>query len=974
MQLHHLPTNPIKLHTQTRLTASLVGLLLVSTVYSQKPAEMAFIANAGQYKDFTAGSEKEIYALFTLEHVDLWITSTGIDLFIPEDTSSLHYSEILQHLAITPQNASIVSGNILFTNAVNGICQYYTNGVEQPILAGNFTSIIVRNIYPGINWIIKATPQGLKYAFEVCPGADPGLIALDYVIPNNMQVNTNGDILIETAIGNFIEPAPYCFTNTSTQIASKYIISEIDQYHFTVTYDIAAYNHKDTLTIDPALWWCTYYGGSQNEEFTHITSDINGNLIAVGVAESTNFPTYDAGTFYQPTNHGNEDAVIVKFSATGERLWSTYYGGTDEDFAYGVTTDASGNIFVTGETVSPNFPVYNAGTYFQAALNGDEDVFILKFNSSGTRLWATFYGGDNKEGGYAIAADGSGNIFVTGYTKSTNFPKLNAGTYYQATMGGVQDAFLLKFNNTGTRIWASFYGGNAFDEGNALAIDSDDELFVTGTTKSTNFPVYDAGTFYQGTMSGDTDAYVIKFSNTGTRLWASYFGGTDADYGQSVICDQLDQVYFGGYTRSLGIYTYTPDLDRYWQAANAGGTDVYLFEVSNAGDCLWSTFYGGTGNEYMDTRDGLAVNGCNDLYVTQTSWSTDMPVYDAGCSSYYDATNDGEGDIFLTRFSDAQVITWATYYGYENEDILSCVEASAFEGNTLFLTGVYHEYDPGEAVPLMNPGGSTYYDGTHNGDDEPFIAKFNPVPLNLDLTYSNLCYCLDSATVTPSCGVAPYTYLWTDGQTDSIATGLCAGYWEVEVTDADCNSEIVSFVIDCILPMEIVSFTGYNAAGINTLNWEVPDIHQCSYYVLSRLESTGITPVYSTGETSETLFTITDAQYADSVMYYVLTGYDQSNGALFNQTISIVPSAEHKELTITYPEYEKAAVHYYARTSAEIQVCVMDMSGRKVMCLPWVLQPGENTLYFEHPYLPKGTYIVSVAGTILHASTLFYHQ
>ncbi len=974
MQENSLISNPCKLHTFRRFGLSFISIWVSVLGYAQVAQPSGFIPNVGQFSVTSDASDKQIHALYSVENAQIWITGSGIELFYPADAGFEQSAGKLDHISVSPLHASILSKNIHYSSPVNGKSYYYRAGSDLPIVNQNYQSIQIDQIYPGINWIIETDQKGVKFSFEVAPGVNPNCIQLNYTAPGGIHLQQDGSLLIPTAQGDVIEPKPYCYTSSNQYVESAYQIIESNQNNVTIGYELQPYNDQDTLIIDPALWWCTFYGGSQNEEFTHITSDLNGNVIAVGFAESTNFPTYNAGTYYQPGNSGNEDAVIVKFSPTGVRLWSTYYGGDDEDFAFGVTTDASGNIFVTGETVSPNFPVYNAGTFYQGTLNGDEDVFILKFNSSGTRLWATYYGGDNKEGGHAIVADATGNIFVTGYTKSSNFPKLNAGTFYQATLGGVQDAFMLKFNNSGTRIWASYYGGNAFDEGNALAVDSDNELFVTGTTKSTNFPVFDAGTFYQGTMAGDTDAYAIKFTNTGTRLWATYLGGTDADYGQSVICNQTDDVFFSGYSRSTDLYTYTPDFDRYYQSANAGGTDIFLFEATNSGDCAWSTFFGGSANEYMDSRDALAVDACNNLYLTQTSWSADLPVYDAGCTSYYDATNAGEGDIFLTRFTTSFVISWATYYGFENEDILSCLESSAFEQNTLFLTGVYHEYDPGEAVPLANPGGSTYYDGSHNGDDEPFIAKFNPVPLNLDLTYSNLCYCLDSATVTPSCGVAPYSYLWTDGQTDSIATDLCAGYWEVIVSDADCNVDTLGFIIDCILPLEILEFTGSNANGINTLIWEVPEIHQCSNYVLSRIEPTAIIPIYQSEASTQTLYTVTDQQYADTVMYYMLTGYDLSGIVLFNQTLALEPMTQANSLTITYPEYEKAALHLNSRSSEEIQVVICDMTGKQVMSTKWSLDAGANTLYFEHPYLPKGNFIVSVNGRFTHASTFFHHQ
>lgn len=981
-----VPTLKITLSRLHTLIICLLSAVLPLNLWAQAdPAAlsvsggMAFIPNQGQLTDFNGDPVPHVLAAIASENMQVFVTTKGLTFmqygaaYISTENGKKQrdWQRIDMHL----DGAHIMAENLEVDDIRAEAYQYYIYPQDEPITIHPCGRILISDIYPGIDWELVVQGGQFKYNFIVHPYADPEYIRIHYATPLPLGLQENGDIRIQAHQGDIIESAPYSYCGTTRTFVESHLVS-VARSDMGEIFSIAVGDHDASmeLVIDPALWWCTYYGGVFNEAFTHVDADQDGNIIAVGWTESANFPTLNAGTYYQGTKSVNEDAVIVKFSATGERLWATFYGGNAEDFAYGVSADNAGNIFVTGETVSPNFPVLNAGTYFQAGLNGDEDVFILKFNAAGTRQWATFYGGDNKEGGHSIIADPSGNIFVTGYTKSSNFPKLNAGTYYQASMAGVQDAFMLKFSNTGSRLWATYYGGNAFDEGNALAADSDGEIFMTGTTKSTTLPVYDAGTYYQATMVGDTDAYVIKFSNTGSRLWASYFGGTDAEYGMSVVCDQYDNVIFGGYTRSLALLTHVPDLSWYWQIMNAGGTDMYIFETDNVGNSIWTTFFGGTGDEKMDTWDALDINGCNDLYISGTSFSSDLPLYDAGCTSYYDGTNAGEGDIWLTRFTDAGQITWSTLFGFENQDISSCLAASPLDGSSLFMTGVYHEYDPGEAVPLLNPGGTTYYDGSHNGDDECFIAKFIAVPLTLDLTYSNLCYCLDSATVTPSCGVAPYTYLWTDGQTDSLATGLCAGLWDVVVTDADCNMDTVSFVIDCILPIELLNFNGITQDQRNELNWEITDAPVSNTFELTRTQQGEEVMVATLLVGSNTYYSYSDAIFSSGTMYYTLKGISENGAVQFAETIALEQSNKHHPLLITYPEYERAALHVDVQHSEDTEVHIIDLQGHIVLSMEWSIQEGSNTMYFEHPYIPKGYYIVDVTGDTLHEQVGFYHQ
>jgi len=205
-----------------------------------------------------------------------------------------------------------------------------------------------------------------------------------------------------------------------------------------------------------------------------------------------------------------------------------------------------------GYTNSTDFPVYNPGdsAYYQGSNAGYSDAFILKFNSNGVRLWATYYGGSSWDYAYSVATDPQGNVYVVGVTYSTNFPVYNpgGGAYFQGSNGGGYDAFILKFNSSGERLWATYYGGNDWDEAYSVVTDPQGNVYVVGDTRSTDFTVYNpgGGAYFQGSNAGYTDAFILKFNSSGERLWATYYGGNYPDEAYFVATDPQGNVYVVG--------------------------------------------------------------------------------------------------------------------------------------------------------------------------------------------------------------------------------------------------------------------------------------------------------------------------------------------------------------------------------------------------------------------------------------------
>jgi hypothetical protein len=300
-----------------------------------------------------------------------------------------------------------------------------------------------------------------------------------------------------------------------------------------------------------SLVYSTYLGGAGDDYGYGIAIDGSGNAFVTGYTSSTNFPTLNP--FQATFQGGYVDAFVTKLSSSGNALiYSTYLGGTGDDYGNGIAVDGSGCAFVTGYTGSSNFPTLNP--YQETFQGGYRDVFVTMLSNAGNYLiYSTYLGGGLFESGYGIAVDGSGNAYVTGYTESSDFPTLNP---YQTDQGS-WDAFVTKLSSSGNSlIYSTYLGGSGSDDGYGIAVDSNGNAYVAGSTWSSDFPTMNP---YQGTYQGGLDAFVTKLSNSGASLfYSTYFGGVSNDVGRSIAVDGSGSAYVTGHTWSSNFPTLNP--------------------------------------------------------------------------------------------------------------------------------------------------------------------------------------------------------------------------------------------------------------------------------------------------------------------------------------------------------------------------------------------------------------------------------
>jgi hypothetical protein len=404
--------------------------------------------------------------------------------------------------------------------------------------------------------------------------------------------------------------------------------------------------------------YSTYLGGAGADAGNGIAIDGSGNAYVTGSTTSLDFPT-TTGAFQTAPPRGG-DAFVAKLNAAGSALvYSTFLGGAGADAGNSIAVDAAGDAFVTGSTVSPNFPT--TGGALQTAAPGGGDAFVTKLNAAGSAaLYSTYLGGSGADVGTSLTLDAAGNAYVTGSTASTDFPT-TAGVVQPLAVGST-NAFVTKLNAAGSAaVYSTYLGGLGTNVGNGIALDAANEAFVTGTTTSLTFPVT-VGAF-QIAEAGGTDAFVTKLNATATALgYSTYLGGAGDDAGAGIKVDASGNAFVTGSTASANF----PTANNPVQANFGGTTDAFVTKLNAAGGALvYSTYLGGGG---ADMGNSLALDGGGDAYVAGTTDSTNLPLANPLQNAIAGGT-----DLLLARLSEVGPLTYTAPAGAAHVMTLSLV-------------------------------------------------------------------------------------------------------------------------------------------------------------------------------------------------------------------------------------------------------------------------------------------------------------
>lgn len=286
--------------------------------------------------------------------------------------------------------------------------------------------------------------------------------------------------------------------------------------------------------------WATYYGGAQHEVGRNCAVDAANNVYLTGGTKSSS--AIAMGGHQNSHGGGNYDAFLVKFAPDGTRLWGTYYGGSVDDQGNSCVADGT-DVYLTGFAGPGDIA---SGGQQNTYGGGDRDGFLVKFNSAGTRLWGTYYGGSEEEEGMDVAVDPSGDVILSGYTTSTS-GIATAGAHQETYGGGARDAMLIKFNSSGVRQWATYFGGDENDLNWTCAVDASGGIAIGGITESTSAIALNG---FQMTIGGNEDIFLAYFDPNGTQVWGTYYGGNNDDDAYGSAFDASGNCYISGTTRS----------------------------------------------------------------------------------------------------------------------------------------------------------------------------------------------------------------------------------------------------------------------------------------------------------------------------------------------------------------------------------------------------------------------------------------
>ena len=614
-----------------------------------------------------------------------------------------------------------------------------------------YDKIRYKNVYPGIDLVFYIQSGKLKYDFELAANANPNLIKILYKGHESINIDEKGNAVVNILPGKMIEKAPESFQD-GVRVDSKFTVD-----NDTIRFQLGQYDRSKAVTIDPGLVWSTYfYDGSATAAaftYTNPSWDSNGNMyIVLNTYNNTNFPMVNPGgsVYYQPTAGDNGlQLVIMKFNTSKQIVWSTYYAGSQTANAkftnQCLAIDQSDNIYIIGSVFyvyalpTAAFPTYNpGGTAYYETEQGNNRNFILKFSSTGVRLWATMF---NKTSGSSssglelcgITIDASNRLVMTGETYTppswNPMPLVNPGGsyYYRGTAVESSVPTLHRFNTSLALEWSTYitqgtagkYNGNY----SSVAVDASNNVFLASSGSGPYTTVNPGGAYVDGTaVTNGRKFSIFKFVSSGALNWCTLYGGDFNSAGSMLWQDPRDlkvasngDVVIVGRGNANNFPTYATGSAYLQSTLSTGSSSVcdgVILQFSNTGVRKWATYYGANGTSDGTDFWGLGIDASDNITVSGISRTTTFPTL-VKAGSYNQATQTGSYAVVFAQFDNAGVRQWASYFGNQTWWSSGGFGLKTQACGTKFVQ--CGTVDNAYSITTVNPGGGAYFQSSKEG-------------------------------------------------------------------------------------------------------------------------------------------------------------------------------------------------------------------------------------------------------------------
>lgn len=614
-----------------------------------------------------------------------------------------------------------------------GIVNYYKGKDPKKWLTklSTYQEVVYPNIYEKIDLVYKGIPGGIKYEYIVHPKADIKSIKLFFVGIEGLDIDSSGNLIIKTKLGDTKEIKPFTYQDIRgkrIEVECKYKIIDMPQstvsfnkidypvYNQGIMFEVSNYNERYPLLIDPE-GYSTFLGGGDDDSAESIAVDANGNAYITGHTNSSSSNPFPTTNDAEDSQCNRQDAYVVKLNNSGSQLiYSTFIGGRGYEYGKAIAIDESYNAYITGQTNSDNFTT-TENAYCRSFSYWNEyrfdEVFLVKLDQQGRLLYSTYIGGNNIDFAEGITLEKKTNnpkVFITGFTRSNNFPTTNSYGQNQDRANcdlssyTCEDAFIVKINPSGhgtqDLIYSTILGGQLSDWGEEIITDNLGFVYVVGSTSSIYFPGREEFFGENNIVYGM--AFLVLLNPHGEFLWSYFFPG----WAPNNISIDSDSIFLAGTCYPSSLFPYTLGETEY-----RGNYDTFLINLNlEANEMRFFNFLGG--REHDDLED-IKIDGFSNIYMTGSTESRDFPTE----GDYDHSHNGGLIDAFVAKFSNQGVLTFSTYLGGEQDDkgVGIAIEPK-LGGGCIYITG----YTNSENFPTTSGAFDRSYNG---GDCDAFVTK-----------------------------------------------------------------------------------------------------------------------------------------------------------------------------------------------------------------------------------------------------------